>query len=73
MASFGSGHCEYMSAIQYLYKDAALRRHVIETNPLNNGANQMLCSNSSLLLNAILRSIVNAKKVFTFAYSTHKH
>ncbi len=62
MASFGSGHCEYISAIQYLYKDAALGRHVIETIPLKDGASQMLCSNSSLLPNAILRSIVNARK-----------
>ena len=62
MASFGSGHCVYMSAIQYLYKDAALGRHIIGRIPLKDGANQMLCSNSSLLSNAILSSIVNARK-----------
>ena len=62
MASFGFGHCEYMSAIRNLYKDAALGRHIIEKIPVKDGANQMLCSNSSLLPNAILRSIVNARK-----------
>lgn len=59
---FGSSHCVYMSVLQYLYKYAALGRHVIEMIPLKDGANQMQWSNSNLLPNAILRSIVNARK-----------
>ena len=62
MAFLESSNSDYMSSINYLYKNAALDRHVYNTkNPSKDGANQMPCSNSSLPPNAILRSIVNAR------------